>query len=558
MQDSPTIHLPPAPTGILDAQLLEAWVRHQRQADFTEIVRRHLGLVQGIARRQLDQDHAEDIAQQVFAILARKASSLGDLRSLSAWLHRVTLLQCRAAVRRRIRDRRNQEAAMETLRIADARDPLADALPHLDAAIGDLSDSDRELILLRYSEGLTFSEAATRTGRKEAALRQQVSRAVEKLSGMLRRRGVSVPAATLTTGLGIHLAGNSTATAALLISGTALTSAGGIAGTLLTGITLLTMTAKQSIITGGVLAALLVSGPIVWRANQIQRAEQSLAKIPTSPAPGNLAESTSKPAGLIAESPTGPDKTRSGRDRSATALSEADRERMMGAIPQIAMANIQQSMTDWFAHDSWMEANRTARALGLSAEVEKELKELFIAEHARTIESMGAADPADKLTKSREGDARVDAWFATKLTPDQQQSRKRMDDARTASLTAELATSAVQGISADLDLTEGQQTKLHEVAAEKVTRELKEKPHARSFGLGFVVRFTTPTLPVEEEAQDLVGGILDPAQMELWKVAIQRDRSFGETFQKRVIGNVFDQLAKIKPTQEELQKPFEK
>ena len=226
MEDSPPIQQPPVESGILDVQLLGAWVKHQRQADFTEIVRLHLGLVRGIARRQLDQDQAEDIAQRVFTILARKASSLGDLRSLSAWLHRVTLLQCRSAVRRKVRDRRNQEAAMETLRTADARDPLAEALPHLDAAIGDLSDSDRELILLRYSEGLTFSEAARRTGRKEAALRQQACRAVEKLSGMLRRRGVSVPAATLTTGLGVHLAGNSTASAALLVSSAALASAG--------------------------------------------------------------------------------------------------------------------------------------------------------------------------------------------------------------------------------------------------------------------------------------------------------------------------------------------
>jgi hypothetical protein len=69
-------------TEISDVQLLEAWVRHQRQADFTENVRRHLGLVQGIARRQLDEDSSEDIAQQVFAILARKASSL---RSPLTW-----------------------------------------------------------------------------------------------------------------------------------------------------------------------------------------------------------------------------------------------------------------------------------------------------------------------------------------------------------------------------------------------------------------------------------------------------------------------------------------
>ncbi|MES2438878.1 MAG: sigma-70 family RNA polymerase sigma factor [Verrucomicrobiota bacterium] len=556
MQDFPTTQQPPEPTGIPDAQLLQAWVRHQRQADFTEIVRRHLGLVQGIARRQLDHDLAEDIAQQVFAILARKAASLGDLRSLGAWLHRVTLLQCRTAVRRRMRDRRNQEAAMETARITEARDPLAEALPYLDAAIGDLSDSDRELILLRYSEGLSFSEAATRTGRKEAALRQQTSRALEKLSGMLRRRGVAVPAATLTTGLGLHLAGNSTASAALLVSSTALTNAGGITGSVLAGITFLTMTAKQSIIAGGVFAALLVSGPLVWRATQIHRAEQSLAKIPAIPAPADPKEGTRKSDG----SPARPEKTKSVRNRSATTLSNAERLRMMGAIPGIFMANMKQSMNDWFTRDAWMEARRSARTLGLSSEIEKELRDFLIAENTRVIDAMDLDDDekSDHATRRRERDARIDAWFAAKLTPDQQQARKRMEEARTEELTEKLATSAVHGISANIDLTEEQKSRFYETAAAKVSHSFEEKAYSNSIGLGFNVLYTPPSPPSEEEAGELIGGILDPGQQELWKAAVERDQTFGESMQKRVIGGLFDQLKKIKPTQEEMLGPFEK
>lgn len=552
MRYSPPIQQPPVETGIPDAQLLGAWVNYQRQADFTEIVRRHLGLVRGIARRQLDQDQAEDIAQRVFTILARKASSLGDLRSLSAWLHRVTLLQCRSAVRQKVRDRRNQEAAMETLRTADARDPLAEALPHLDAAIGDLSDSDRELILLRYSEGLTFSEAARRTGRKEAALRQQAGRAVEKLSGMLRRRGVSVPAATLTTGLGVHLAGNSTASAALLVSSAALASAGGMGGFLLAGITFLTMTAKQSIIAGAVLAALLVTGPLVWQASRIHRSEQSLAAV------SRVSWDTEQAAARSDVPSTRIGKTKS--DRSAKTLSEADRLRMMGAIPGIFMSNIKVSMNDWFERDAWMEARRTALALGLSPATETELRDLLIAEYGRTIAEMDFedAEKGDRATQRRERDARVDAWFSAKLSPEQQQSRKRMDDARTAALTEKLATTAVQGIAANVDLSENQIARLYETAAAKVARSLDEKAYSNSFGLGIKILYAVPSLPVEEEAGDFVSSILDLGQRELWKVAVERDRTFGDSMQKRVIGGVFEQLGKAKPTQEELFGPFKK
>ncbi|MES2659542.1 MAG: sigma-70 family RNA polymerase sigma factor [Verrucomicrobiota bacterium] len=554
MQDSPTIQPLSEPIRIPDVQLLEAWVRHQRQADFTEIVRRHLELVQGIARRQLDHDHAEDIAQRVFAILARKAHSLTDVRSLGAWLHRVTLLQCRNAIRTRIRDRRNQEAAMETARIADARDPLADALPHLDAAIGDLSESDRELILLRYSEGLTFSEAAKRTGRKEAALRQQASRAVEKLGGMLRRRGVSVPVATLTAGLGIHLAGSSTATAAALVTSAALTSAAGITGYFLASVTFLTMTAKQSIITGAVLAVLLVTVPLAWRTIQIHQAEQSLAELSLTPANGDVEVAATRSDGP----PSRTGKTKS--DRSAKPLSDADRMRMLGAIPGIFMSNMKQSMNDWFRQDAWLEARRTAGKLGLSAEMERELRDLLVAEHARTVDAMDIDDEVevDRAARRRERDTRVDAWFAAKLTPEQQEARKLMDETRTTALTEKLATAAVQGISANIDLTEEQKSQFHEVAATHVTRDLEEKAYSNSFALGFKVLYTPPSLPVEEEAGELVSSILDPGQQELWKVAVERDLSFGASMQKRVIGGVFEQLEKVKLTREEMFGPSEK
>lgn len=552
MHDSLTIPHPPETTGVQDSQLLAAWVRDQRQEDFTEIVRRHLGLVEGIARRQVHPPHlAEDIAQQVFAILARKASSMEDVRSLSAWLHRVTLLQCRTAVRRRMRDRRNQEAAMETVRTADARDPLAEALPHLDAAIGDLSESDRELILLRYSDGLSFREAARHTGRKEAALRQQAGRALEKLSTLLRRRGVSVPAATLTTGLGIHLTGSSSASAAIVVSNAALAGAGGITGFLLAGVTFLTMTAKQTIAAGAVLATLLVTGPLVWRATQIHQAEQSASTLSRLPEGESQADRMKRPG----DTTTAAVKTKSTRDRSAGHLSEAERMRMMMAIPGIFMANVKESMNDWFARDAWMEARRMSLGLGLSAGKEKELRGFLTAEHAKLVNGMDLDDDANedkRVNERRESDARLDAWFVANLSPRQKEERVRMDGARNAELTEKLATAAVAGISANINLDEEQKERFHEAAAAKVARTLEEKTYRNSFGLGFRVFFSPPPPPVEESAAELVAGVLTPAQQELWKAAVERDHSFGESMQKRVIGSVFQQLEKIKPTPEEM------
>ena len=168
------------------------------------------------------------------------------------------------------------------------------------------------------------------------------------------------------------------------------------------------------------------------------------------------------------------------------------------------------------------------------------------------------AEKGDRATQRRERDARVDAWFSAKLSPEQQQSRKRMDDARTAALTEKLATTAVQGIAANVDLSEDQMARLYETAAAEVARSLDEKAYANSFGLGLKVLYMVSPLPVEEEAGEFVSGILDPGQRELWKAAVERDRTFGESMQKRVIGGVFEQLGKAKPTHEEIFRPFEK
>ena len=550
MQDSVTFQQPPVATGIPDVQLLETWVKHQRQADFTEIVRRHLGLVQGIARRQLDQNGSEDIAQQVFAILARKASSLSSLHSLGAWLHQVTLLECRRAVRGRIRERRNQEAAMQNLTIADARDPLVEALPYLDAAIAGLSESDRELILLRYNEGLTFSQAAKRTGRKEAALRQQASRAVEKLSGMLRRRGVCVPAATLTTGLGLHLAGSSTASAALLVSAAALTSAGGISGLSLAGITFLIMNTKQSIIGGAVLASFLVIGPIAWRATQIRQAEKSLATFTPIPTARNTEKSAAEVVGL----PPSPEKTKSARNRFATPLSETDRNNMMAAIPQIFEDNVKLAVSEWCERDAWLEARNTAATLGLSDAIETELRQFLVSEHAKETDHIGSdMEKADKITSRREGGARRDAWFASRLNPQQMESLQTLKETKNVALTENLAESAIRQMNKNINLTADQKSQLHDAAFAKATRSVEEKNYSKEVGFGVALN-RGDLEPIEEKSEDFVRSILNPDQQKLWSVTLERDRAFSINMQKGIVRGIVQQLKKVQPTLEELRK----
>ena len=74
-----------------DLELLQQFARDHAPDAFTEIVRRHLNLVHSAALRQARSPQlAEEIAQSVFADLARAAGTLQPDTIVAAWLYTVT------------------------------------------------------------------------------------------------------------------------------------------------------------------------------------------------------------------------------------------------------------------------------------------------------------------------------------------------------------------------------------------------------------------------------------------------------------------------------------
>ena len=95
--------LSPAPGAITDsdADLLRQHVRHGSQAAFAALVRRYGGLVRATCLREVDDPHlAEDAAQVVFLLLARKAPSLLRVDSLAGWLFRASRFTARNSAER--------------------------------------------------------------------------------------------------------------------------------------------------------------------------------------------------------------------------------------------------------------------------------------------------------------------------------------------------------------------------------------------------------------------------------------------------------------------------
>ena len=95
-----------------EAELLRQYVDERSDVAFSRLVERHVDLVHSAALRQVHGDShlAEDVTQQVFVVLARKAAQLRHERVLAAWLLNVTRYAALDATKKLARRRKHEGA----------------------------------------------------------------------------------------------------------------------------------------------------------------------------------------------------------------------------------------------------------------------------------------------------------------------------------------------------------------------------------------------------------------------------------------------------------------
>ena len=221
--------------GRLDSELLRRYARDRAEEAFAEVVRRYLSLVYHAALRQVGGDvaTAEDVTQQVFTLLARKASSLTRHRTLAGWLHTTTRFAASEA-RRTERRRRSREQEVHLMHELFATESTADwdrLRPVIDEALGELNERDREAVLLRYFAGLPLAAVGEKLDLSENSARMRVDRALGKLHALLARRGVTSTASAIGFALTTQSSIAAPATLAASVTANALVGASG--GTLL-------------------------------------------------------------------------------------------------------------------------------------------------------------------------------------------------------------------------------------------------------------------------------------------------------------------------------------
>ncbi len=243
---------------------LAEYVQTGSDAAFRELVTRYVDLVYSTALRLVggDTHRAEDVTQTVFVNLARVARALPKDVKLGGWLHRDTCFTASTLMRgeRRRQSRERQAAEMNALQNNSEADYSLVA-PVLDEAINELEEADRTAVLLRFFEQRDFCSVSQALGSTEDAARMRVARALEKLEGFLKRRGVT----TTATSLGVVLSANAVQAAPVGLAVT-ISTAAVLTGTTIaaaataTTIKTIAMTTLQKTVIAATIAAAVGTG----------------------------------------------------------------------------------------------------------------------------------------------------------------------------------------------------------------------------------------------------------------------------------------------------------
>ncbi len=192
-----------------DWLLLRRYAKDNSQEAFALLTDRYLNLVYTVCLREVhDPELAQDVTQAVFVLLARTAPSFRSKTALPGWLFRTARFASQNARTREQRRRYYEEkAAME--RHPQARTDEAEwseIEPVLNKALAALKAADRDSILLRFFQGMSFAEVGASLGLSEDAACKRVARALEKLRHFFTKEEVYLPSATLAGLLTAHAA----------------------------------------------------------------------------------------------------------------------------------------------------------------------------------------------------------------------------------------------------------------------------------------------------------------------------------------------------------------
>nr|WP_295948614.1 sigma-70 family RNA polymerase sigma factor [uncultured Agathobaculum sp.] len=190
----------------MDEKHILARARRGELPAFEELVRRHEKRVYAVALRSSGSpEDAEDITQEVFLRAWRSIEEFRGDSGFSTWLFRITMNLCVDHARHKHAQPQTQPLVMGE---EESERPLPDTAPtpeeHLDnselgrelaAALDEVSEDHRRIVLLRDVSGMSYTEIAEVLEISEGTVKSRLSRARIALRKVLLRRGNLLPSA---------------------------------------------------------------------------------------------------------------------------------------------------------------------------------------------------------------------------------------------------------------------------------------------------------------------------------------------------------------------------
>lgn len=183
----------------MDEKHIMSRARRGELSAFEELVWRYEKRVYMVALRSTGTpEDAADITQEVFLRAWRSIESFRGDSGFSTWLFRITMNLCVDYARHKQAQPQTQPLTGED----DAERPIRDHAPtpeeHLEnselgrelaAALDEVSEEHRQIVLLRDVDGMSYTEIAETLEISEGTVKSRLSRARLALRAILLRRG---------------------------------------------------------------------------------------------------------------------------------------------------------------------------------------------------------------------------------------------------------------------------------------------------------------------------------------------------------------------------------
>jgi len=167
-----------------DKVLVEQAARGDGES-FTELCRRYYGPMVAISHSILGDRHlAEDAVQEAFAKAAVHLPELRKAEQFGCWVAAICRNEARSLARARREPRIENEVSQR-----QAPPDMDETSEAVKTALSDLPSDAREVVFLRFYDGLSYDQISAVLGISEQAINGRLRRAKRKLAELLRRHG---------------------------------------------------------------------------------------------------------------------------------------------------------------------------------------------------------------------------------------------------------------------------------------------------------------------------------------------------------------------------------